>query len=211
MKGAAMLLGVTVVGRRGPFGVRGQDEEEQGNERPEQVLPTSGAVPGRSSDEADGRAAVPGFGIVAHIEVDPGVLERFLTDIGWHRLATSLQQGRFSRDLYVAVSDGGNVLGALEGHIACKEPWEQLEAPTSRVFNLGVAAGARRRGIATALMKRFERAAAAAGHRSLALSVDPHEPRDGRITFFESCGLRWLKHGDLYMGTNLPLDPHDTR
>jgi hypothetical protein len=60
MKGGVMLLGVTADGRRGPFCVRGQDEEEQENERPEQVLPTSVRPDGYVAAAQAAGAADPG-------------------------------------------------------------------------------------------------------------------------------------------------------
>jgi hypothetical protein len=48
MKGGALLLGVTVTGRRGPFGVRGEEDEPDG-ERQRHATPamaSEDALPG---------------------------------------------------------------------------------------------------------------------------------------------------------------------
>jgi GNAT superfamily N-acetyltransferase len=147
--------------------------------------------------------------------VDAGVLDRFLRDVGLRSLADGLLNSGQSRDavdlqfrqpreVYVAVS-GAEILGVLEGKMTCPERWPHVAAPPSSVFNLQVVR--RRRGIGTALLTRFAADAAAAGCRSLILSVDFTPPRDGRIAFFQANGLRWCDEDRRFMGADLPLHP----
>ncbi|MFF3940414.1 GNAT family N-acetyltransferase [Streptomyces phaeofaciens] len=93
--------------------------------------------------------------------------------------------------LYVALADA-DVVGFLEGtFVDVSEPGGGFPAPRARIMKLIVSTRFRRRGIATALVRRFVADARAERLDSLVLYPDPQEAGyEGRMGFFACCGVQ---------------------
>ncbi|MGW3819641.1 GNAT family N-acetyltransferase [Streptomyces sp. NPDC005046] len=93
--------------------------------------------------------------------------------------------------LYVALTDA-DVVGFLEGtFVDVSEPGGGYPAPRARIMKLIVSSRFRRRGIATALVRKFVADARAAHLDSLVLYPDPQKSGyEGRMAFFACCGMQ---------------------
>ncbi|MFJ3692122.1 GNAT family N-acetyltransferase [[Kitasatospora] papulosa] len=93
--------------------------------------------------------------------------------------------------LYVALTDA-DVVGFLEGtFVDVSEPGGGYPAPRARIMKLIVSSRFRRRGVGTALVRKFVADARSAHLDSLVLYPDPQESGyERRMAFFASCGMQ---------------------
>ncbi|MEV5208219.1 GNAT family N-acetyltransferase [Micromonospora sp. NPDC053740] len=94
--------------------------------------------------------------------------------------------------VYVAEDASGTIVGALEGTFDAGYPDDVppgVEMPQAWLSNLGVLPDNRRQNVGRMLVHRFAQDATARGLTYVAGLPDQHTDDQGRLGFFERCGL----------------------
>jgi ribosomal protein S18 acetylase RimI-like enzyme len=120
-------------------------------------------------------------------------LQEILADAGFADQAWDLQYPARYYDMFVAVTEDGEVVGVLDGKLSTDydaRTAAYVTPPQALVSTIAVARSHRRTGVGRALMAAFARTACEAGSTHLVCKVDESNETSGRMSFFRSCGLR---------------------
>ncbi|TQM44828.1 GNAT family N-acetyltransferase [Pseudonocardia cypriaca] len=123
---------------------------------------------------------------------DLAMLQEILSDAGFADQAWELQHPARYYDMFVAVTEDGEVVGVLDGKLSTDYDVRiapHVTPPQAWISTIAVARSHRRTGVGRALVAAFARAAREAGSTHLVCKVDESNETSGRMSFFRSCGL----------------------